>query len=911
MVPTAANCPVCGAPCAGREPICDNCGFVFASRSASASPAHAAFPGYTQLQPGQLLSRGRYSVLRALSKGGMGAIYLATDHETFGRTVVVKAMLDYFDVADPLAAQAARQRFIHEARTLAALRHPAIPQILGYFQDGAQNYIVMEYIEGHDLLQRLTHRSEGRGGRRIAGRAYARSDVLRWGVTLCRVLEYLSSGMPHPVVHHDIKPANLLLDSSSGDVRLVDFGTARARLLAQAGGKGVRQSSLYGTQGYAAPEQYGGQSEPRSDVYALAATLYHLATDDDPCDHPFDFPHLRGLGAFGQVLASALAPSADKRPSAAELRRRLEDLHARPAAPAPPPRTQSPLQAPDGTALHSIVELSRWCETHWHVGADWLYGTLPSLVATTWGRAALAQQLQDIVDQHRTSHSAGLDAALALLDPDGFGKARSQVIAAAQALEFGALLAREACEQQLLLANSGRRHVDASLALPGWISASHSRISLPPGEQLAIDLCAEGWRAPNSGPLHGSLAVRAGATRLLKVETWAEAPRWSPASQRARPWLLSTIAAFSLGAILLWALSPAPAPVTSRAPPAIAQSTPLAAPATGVAPPTGTPAKPTATPAPASALLAATPSSQQPGGPFQERVTLAEQGGEFRVAAFSPDLRWLAVGDASGQTRLWSIEQSALRWSTGEPNNSVRGLAWSPDGQLLASSGLSGTVELRHAGDGTLQRTLENHGGPIEELAWSPDGQLLASADGKTLMLRRTSDGAEVWRIEDKGAYVHDLAFSPDGALLATAGEQGAVTLLNVEDGKVVRALAQRPGPMSSVAFSPDGKTLAAGSAAGTVELLHVDDGVAVRSIDLHSGPVWSTAFSPDGAYLAAASDDKHVRILRGGDGTLLQTLDTHDRSMHHLRFSADGKTLAAAGEQSTALFWQVGAGGS
>ncbi|MFL5800477.1 MAG: protein kinase domain-containing protein, partial [Roseiflexaceae bacterium] len=188
-----ALCPVCGTNTTPHNTACGNCGLIFASYApaggAGAPPAPALPPlicphcgqptpagsstcgacgaaltyTYQALFPGQTLTSARYTVQRALSKGGMGAIYLATDHEVFDRSVIIKAMLDYFDPADPHAVQVARERFLQEAKTLSTLRHPTIPQIYTYFQDGPYNYIVMEYIEGHDLEQHLTHDDDATG----------------------------------------------------------------------------------------------------------------------------------------------------------------------------------------------------------------------------------------------------------------------------------------------------------------------------------------------------------------------------------------------------------------------------------------------------------------------------------------------------------------------------------------------------------------------------------------------------------------------------------------------------------------------------------------------------------------------------------------------------------------------------
>jgi serine/threonine protein kinase len=348
MLSAAFRCPACAAPAGSHDISCDTCGLMFSSYVPGTSPPGAlaavcpacarpvgagervcpacmtALPlGLKALRLGQPLADGRYTVRQALRRGGMGAIYLAIDHDMFDRVVVVKALLDYLDPAD----QQAQDRFLHEARTLAELRHPAIPRIYDYFQDHGRNYIVMEHVEGADLEQGLT-RMDHDTGMTIAGRAYEQEDVLRWGAAICRVIEYLAARQPHPIVHHDIKPANLLLDRHSQAIRLVDFGTAKGRPANYGGGLG--RSSIFGTPGYAAPEQYAGAADPGSDVYALAATLYHLATDDDPREHPFDFLRLAQLGPFGAALGNALELNPARRIPTACLKPRARrwDIHS-------------------------------------------------------------------------------------------------------------------------------------------------------------------------------------------------------------------------------------------------------------------------------------------------------------------------------------------------------------------------------------------------------------------------------------------------------------------------------------------------------------------------------------------------------------------------------------------------------
>jgi serine/threonine protein kinase len=526
------HCPGCQSIYSPGTPICATCGRVLAAVLETipigTSPALETIPIgapaarpqppprrlFAPLLPGQPLAGGRYTILRPLSRGGMGALYLATDREAFDRTVVIKGLLDDAVGGTPEEAQAARARFEREARTLAALAYPTIPQIFSYFREGAQNYIVMAYIEGRDLSQGLTHVDSGTQ-QVVGGRAYPLANVLRWGVALCRTLEYLSSKTP-PVVHQDIKPANLILNRHSEELFLVDFGAARARAHLSAAGHG--QTAVFGTPGYAAPEQYQGLGNQRSDVYALAATLYHLATDDDPGAHPFSFPRLGYLGYLGPILRAALKPEWNERPTATALREQIEAVLA--------PESGRVLYSPDQVALTNEQELAAWCEQHWAAAAEWLYHGLPDHVQISWVKLALAGNLRRCVQQHLSDPNAGLDAAIALLDRSGFGAAAAALVAEPQTLElerFTSLANEQYANGQLVIRNGGRRYVHAAIALPPWMSTPAPDVALIGGQETTLALRADQYKMPIL-PRNTAVVVRWGDRAGLSVPIRGKIP---------------------------------------------------------------------------------------------------------------------------------------------------------------------------------------------------------------------------------------------------------------------------------------------------------------------------------------------------------------------------------------------------
>src|SRR5438105_1225495 len=213
------------------------------------------------IAPGTVL-QNRYRVERQIGEGGMGAVYIATD-ERFGSTVALKET--FFD--DP----SLRKAFEREARLLNHLRHSALPRVSDHFNEEEGQFLVMEYIPGEDLSAMLKGRAA----------PFPTAQVLAWADQLLDALEYLHTQQP-PVIHRDIKPQNIKL-LPRDQVVLLDFGLAKGAPLQT---RVTATGSLFGYSfNYAPIEQMqGAGTDPRSDLYSLGATLYHLLTATTPPD---------------------------------------------------------------------------------------------------------------------------------------------------------------------------------------------------------------------------------------------------------------------------------------------------------------------------------------------------------------------------------------------------------------------------------------------------------------------------------------------------------------------------------------------------------------------------------------------------------------------------------------------------
>ncbi|HEX6124724.1 MAG TPA: protein kinase [Pyrinomonadaceae bacterium] len=228
------------------------------------------------LSEGTILN-GRYEIVRKIGGGGMGAVYLASDNNLGGVLRAVKEMVQSH--IEEEQQEKAINDFKRESMILSTLDHPSIPTIYDYFYDADEGrfYLVMKYISGGDLASRLRSAPEGK---------IDEGTVTEWAIQITDVLAYLHN-QPSTIVYRDLKPSNIMIDGNSGRVMLIDFGIARS--ISQKEEKGV---TAVGTMGYAPPELFSGNVEPRSDIYSLGSTMFHLLTGADPQSNPlliFDF----------------------------------------------------------------------------------------------------------------------------------------------------------------------------------------------------------------------------------------------------------------------------------------------------------------------------------------------------------------------------------------------------------------------------------------------------------------------------------------------------------------------------------------------------------------------------------------------------------------------------------------------
>ncbi|GAC1434279.1 MAG: hypothetical protein PVS3B3_33370 [Ktedonobacteraceae bacterium] len=266
-------CQHCGTLNSIDTVLCSTCRYILKIPEPAETPSAAV---NLVVAATHVLLHNRYRLLSRLGQGGFGSVFKAENTLSQNKIVAIKEIrltgLQQQEVLDATAS------FNREVQVLSDLRHPGLPRLYDYFTDADHWYLVMDFIEGETLERHLEQT--------IGGHFLRLTDVLRIGIQLCIVLDYMHTHQP-PIIFRDLKPSNVML-IPNGSVRLIDFGIARYFKPGQ-----FKDTIALGSPGYAAPEQYGkAQTTPYADIYSLGALLHQMLTGNDPTETPFRFKSL-------------------------------------------------------------------------------------------------------------------------------------------------------------------------------------------------------------------------------------------------------------------------------------------------------------------------------------------------------------------------------------------------------------------------------------------------------------------------------------------------------------------------------------------------------------------------------------------------------------------------------------------
>jgi WD40 repeat protein len=696
-----------------------------------------------------------------------------------------------------------------------------------------------------------------------SGWPYWRS-VARIGRQVADALAYASS---QGILHRDIRPSNLLLDTR-GTVWITDFGLAKT---AADNSDLTHSGDIVGTLRYMAPERFQGKADIRSDIYALGLTLYELLT-------------LRA--AFNETarekLMAQVVNCVPPRPRKLipAIPQDLETIVLKATAHDPAQRYQTPDDlAADlqrflddrpikARRLGPVQRTWRWCRRN------------PALAAAG-GLAVLS-----------LASAAAVAVAFGIYQSEAAGRLRSALGTSEE--QRGQLARTNADLEETDKRRREGLRLSASLALGQGLTCcdqdetARGLLWLARGLEIAPDA---------EGDLNQVLRINLAAWRR-RVHALRAAFSFPDS-------MVADVVAFSpdrrtvltgtrKGIARLWQANtgkPVGRPLNHGAEIRSAAFSP-------------------------DGKVVVTCGDDHAarlweGSTGQSLREPLRHAGAVWIAVFSPDGKTILTGSADKTARLWDAASGKLRFTLTGHEHNVSSVAFSPDSKTVATGGEDRTVRLWDVATGMPICLPLRQGGMVSAVAFSPDGGLLATGeyDGDTARLWKADTGDPQGLPMQHHRQVLALAFSPDGKRLATASGDSTARIWDTATGRHVGKLMKHEHWVLAVVFSPDGKTVLTGSHDRTARLWDAATGKQLGSPLPHQGPVTTVAFSPDGKRALTAGADQTLRAWDLEDseppGIILQS----DKEVFSAAFSQDGRTVVTGSGDGTARVWDAATG--
>ncbi len=869
------------------------------------------------MKPSPLLNKvlkKRYLIRQLLGEGRFAQTFLAEDQKS--KQACAIKILRMRDVAELKHIDLFRR----EAKVLANLDHPNIPRYIDFFvlktHMGTLYCLVQQHIQGQSLAQHLAQ-----------GRRFQYQEIRQIAFAVCGLLGYLH-GLSPPVLHRDIKPSNIILDEA-GQVYLVDFGSARDRLLYQSYRDTGQGSTIVGTYGYMPYEQFSGKASPASDIYALGATLALLYSGKDPADLLDKHmqlnlrKHLQLTSKPQQVLAKMLAFEPKHRyQNVQELKSALRVLPTRKGFAWVFSTTPSkPVLIAEWIFIIALVaavvgwiqlqpdnlsERVAYKAPQIHYEASTLPTDLRLLQAAQTAReeptSAQTVSLMRLLDEYRyletqlQGHTEAINALALKRDMNNpllasagrrlkLWQLKNKQLLAEQNQFGGKILALAFNEKNGLLATGGENQAiqfwkmdDLSpqgLALPS--SATVRELAFTPNGELLVAVLADStlqlWRMDNYLPVSQPIKTPSQINSLL-ISDNGQLLIFGDQRGDIHFWRLQDLRPEGepihahQGAVLSLAL------VQAR------QGAELASGGTD------------------GLVRLWNPVTRQPvRKPLRQHqapVTALAYGGTFK--------RQLTTTDTEGALILWNLFKTHnddklfhQRLSNAQ-GAALNALSVDLESERLITAGESTTVGLWQLRSDW--EPVNNSAILLDErinansLAFSADSQLLAVNDGEDIEIYDLNSAKRVHYLAGlHNKNIYGLAFHPNGQQLVSTAENGRVIIADIhgeQASQTLEGLSSNNNGILSVAFSPDGNLLASGAGASFFDWSRSDNRIRVwdmnkgqlrYSINAHSDSLWRVVFSPDGKTLASTGQDGQIKLWSAANGDLKKSWSEQDFS--------------------------------